>query len=192
MLKTIFDPFPEMVTERLLLRQISNSDIEEVYFLRSDAGVMKYTGQQLAGSAQEILDYIAAHHALTANGEGIIWGISIKGKANLIGLISYRRFYREHFRGEVGYGLHPLFQGMGIMQEALSAVINFGFNTIGLHTIEANVDKDNAASIKLLEKNGFVKEAHYKENYFFEGKFIDSVIYSLIDNSKAIEYYATI
>jgi ribosomal-protein-alanine N-acetyltransferase len=58
--------------------------------------------------------------------------------------------------------------------------------------VEANVDKDNTASIVLLERNNFVKEAHYKENYYFEGKFIDSVIYSLIDTSRDPSWYTAI
>ncbi len=66
------------------------------------------------------------------------------------------------------------------MQEALTAVLEYGFRTIGLHSVEANVDKENLASIRLLERNNFTREAHFKENYYFNGRFIDSVIYSLL------------
>jgi ribosomal-protein-alanine N-acetyltransferase len=67
------------------------------------------------------------------------------------------------------------------MSEAMDAVLNYGFNAMRLHSLEANVDPANAASIKLLEKKGFLKEAHLKENVFFNGRFIDSAIYSLIN-----------
>jgi ribosomal-protein-alanine N-acetyltransferase len=67
------------------------------------------------------------------------------------------------------------------MQEALLKVINYGFKVINLHSIEANVNPGNAASIKLLEKNKFVREAYFKENYFYNGKFLDTVIYSLLN-----------
>jgi ribosomal-protein-alanine N-acetyltransferase len=51
-----------------------------------------------------------------------------------------------------------------------------------LHSVEANVNPANNSSIKLLKKNKFVKEAHYKENYFYDGKFLDSAVYSLLSD----------
>jgi ribosomal-protein-alanine N-acetyltransferase len=67
------------------------------------------------------------------------------------------------------------------MNEALTEVLKFGFQTIGLHSVEANVNPKNAASIKLLIKNGFNREAYFRENYYFNGQFLDSEIYSLIN-----------
>jgi ribosomal-protein-alanine N-acetyltransferase len=72
------------------------------------------------------------------------------------------------------------------MTEAMDIVLDYGFNIMQLHSIEANVDPGNIASIKLLEKNGFVKEAHFKENLFFNGKFLDTVIYSLINPAEKV------
>jgi ribosomal-protein-alanine N-acetyltransferase len=66
------------------------------------------------------------------------------------------------------------------MSEALQAVINYGFTSIKLHSITANVNPNNQPSIRLLEKNGFVREGYYKENYYYNGKFLDSAIYSLL------------
>ena len=91
---------------------------------------------------------------------------------------------KEHYRAEIGYVLHPAQQGKGIMDEAIKAVLQYGFETMKLHSVEANVNPANTNSMKLLEKNGFVKEAYFKENYYYNGKFIDSVIYSLITPKK--------
>ncbi|HUM46715.1 MAG TPA: GNAT family protein, partial [Chitinophagales bacterium] len=89
----------------------------------------------------------------------------------------------EHFRAEIGYSLLPGYWGRGIMLESITAVIRFGFEILKLHSIEANVNPSNIPSIKLLERSGFVKEAHFKENYYFNGKFLDSAIYSLVTPS---------
>ena len=67
------------------------------------------------------------------------------------------------------------------MKEAMDAVLEYGFKEMKLHSIEANVDPGNQPSIKLLEKKGFIKEAHFKENMFFNGSFLDSAIYSLLN-----------
>ena len=63
----------------------------------------------------------------------------------------------------------------------MAAILKYGFNTLKLHSVEAIVNPDNMQSIRVLEKNNFVKEAHFKENYFHEGKFKDTVIYSLLN-----------
>jgi ribosomal-protein-alanine N-acetyltransferase len=68
------------------------------------------------------------------------------------------------------------------MHEALEIVLDYGFGKIKLHSVEANANPENAASIKLLERNGFIREGYFKENYFFNGKFSDSAIYSLLAN----------
>ncbi len=70
------------------------------------------------------------------------------------------------------------------MSEALEAVINYAFNTLKLHSIEANINPENNASRQLLIKAGFNKEAYFKENYYFNGHFIDSEIYSLIHKGR--------
>ncbi len=88
---------------------------------------------------------------------------------------------RNNVRAEIGYAMKPEYWGKGYIQEALIKVIYFGFNEFCLHSIEANVNPDNASSIKLLEKCGFKKEAYFKEDYFYNGKFLDSVIYSLLE-----------
>ena len=68
------------------------------------------------------------------------------------------------------------------MMEAAKKTIDFGFREMGLHSIEANINPNNLRSTKMLEKCGFVKEAHFRENYYYDGKFLDSVIYSLLNN----------
>jgi ribosomal-protein-alanine N-acetyltransferase len=75
----------------------------------------------------------------------------------------------------------PEHNGKGIVTEAIKAVIKYGFETLKLHSIGAVIDPENVASAKVLKKNGFVKEAHLKENEFFEGRYLDSVIYSLLN-----------
>lgn len=114
------------------------------------------------------------------NNESIIWAITQKEDSKLIGTICFWNIIKEHYRAEIGYSLLYDFQGKGIMQEAMSAVIKYGFEKMNLHSIEANVNPANESSIKLLERNDFIKEAYFKENYFYDGKFLDTAIYSLL------------
>ena len=64
------------------------------------------------------------------------------------------------------------------MTEALQICLQYGFQKMKLHSVEANINPGNKASMQLLESAGFEKEAYFKENYFYNGKFSDSIIYS--------------
>ncbi len=181
MLEVNFTPFPLIETERLLLRQVEMSDSNEVFFQRSDETILKYLDRAPAKSIDDASVFI---HSITESqnrNESITWGIELKSEKKLIGTISFWRLVKEHYRTEIGYVLHTKYQGKGLMQEAMMKILEYGFKEMKLHSVEANVNPDNSASIKLLVRNGFVKEAYFKENYFFDGKFLDSVIYSLIN-----------
>jgi len=172
-----FYPFPILSTQRLMLRQISNNDANEIFSLRSDKKVMQFIDRPLATSIEDAFQLI---QKMNDTNEGITWAITVKDDATLIGTIGYWRIIKEHYRAEIGYLLHPDFQGKGIMQEAMTEVLKYGFKKMKLHSVEANVNPGNLASIKLLERNNFIREAFFKENYYYNGKFLDSVIYSLL------------
>lgn len=182
MLNINFTPFPNLETDRLHLRRIINDDVNEIFALRSNKETMKHVPRPLAKSNEDAMEYITMVEEKIINNKGINWGISLKNTPKLIGIIGHYKLKPEHFRAEVGYMLLPEFHGKGIITEALKEVVKYGFNDMKLHSIEAIIDPKNLASEKVLQKNGFIKEAHFKENEFYDGRFLDTVIYSLLDN----------
>lgn len=183
MLQLSFSPFPVLTTSRLILKEIIPGDCNDIFTMRADKRIMQYIDRPLAKTVDDAKVLIQKITMSLASDEGITWGIFLKENPNLIGTIGYWRIDKENHRAEIGYMLHYDFQGKGLMQEAISTVIEFGFNNMKIHSIEANVNPSNSRSIKLLEKNNFIKEAYFKENYFSEGKFLDSAIYSLLRHS---------
>ena len=181
MLTINFSPFPNLETERLLLRRVDSNDLKEIFALRSNADTMKYIPRPLVKTDEDALEHIAMIDTKIEANEGINWAITFKDDPKLIGIIGHYRIKPEHYRAELGYMLLPEYQGKGIISEAVKEAINYGFNVMKLHSLEAVIAPDNYASAKVLEKNGFVKEAHFKEYEFFEGRFLDSIIYSLIN-----------
>ena len=180
MLDLNFDPFPTIETERLILRAIKDTDANELFHLRSDKNVMQFIDRPLAETIDDALKLIKVISDGHTNKESITWAITLKDIPELIGTIGFWRIEKEHYRAEIGYLLNPAQQGKGIMQEAMKVVFQYGFEIMKLHSVEANVNPENTASIKLLEKNGFVREGYFRENYFYNGKFLDSAIYSLL------------
>lgn len=181
MLVLNFDPFPVLETERLVLRKFTPEDAADVYNLRSNEEAMKYIGKSLLRSVEEAEKLIAFYLKNITENANITWGISLKvGGNGLIGTIGYHTIDKDHYRAEIGYMIHPDLWGRGYMDEAISALLQCGFNDLGFHSIEAKVNPENEKSCKILLKHGFVKEAHFKENFCFQGKFQDTAIYSLV------------
>ncbi|MEO7121047.1 MAG: GNAT family N-acetyltransferase, partial [Ginsengibacter sp.] len=164
------------------LRKMTKKDTAEILRLRSDENVMKYIDRERAKSIQDAEIFLDRNTTSLDSNNGIMWAITLKETPEtLIGNIGYWRLIKEHYRAEVGYMLNPSFWKKGIMKEALDKVIFFGFNNMNLHSIEANINPGNEASAALLESTGFVKEAYFKEDFFFNGTFRDTVIYSRLD-----------
>ncbi|WP_338645158.1 GNAT family N-acetyltransferase [Flavobacterium sp. KS-LB2] len=181
MLTINFSPFPNLETERLLLRRVDSNDINEIFALRSNPETMKYIPRPLVKTDEDALEHIAMIDSKIDSDEGINWAITLKDNPKLIGIIGHYRIKPEHYRAEIGYMLLPEYQGKGIISEAVKEAVKYGFNVMNLHSIEAIIAPDNYGSAKVLEKNGFVKEAHLRENEFYEGRFLDTVIYSILN-----------
>ena len=179
MLQPNFTPFPELETERLLLRKLAMQDAAEIFFLRSDPAVLQHLGREPAASIKEAVDFIKSIEEFLMENKSILWGIALKeNPGTIIGSICFWNITREHYRSEIGYALHPNCWRKGIMKEAILEVLDYGFTTLGLHSVEARLTPANSASIAVLESTGFVKEAYFREDFFYKGKFEDTVVYS--------------
>ena len=180
MLSLHFNPFPVLETERLVLRNLTKEDKYDLFESRSNPTTMQYIPRPIAKTVDDVSQLIDIILGYTATNERINWAVTEKGNDKLIGFIGYPNFKHESLRAEIGYMLNPNYTGKGIAYEALKAIIDYGFNTIGLHSIEAIIRTENKASVKLIEKAGFVKEAHFKDYIFHNGQFYDEFVYSLI------------
>lgn len=179
-LNLIFDPFPTLKTDRLLLRKLELTDAKDYHEIRSNPKVLKYVARPLAQSLEDTIGVIERVYDTIEKQEGINWAICLKNSPKTIGTIGFYRTQAQHFRTEIGYELRPELWGQGIMSEAMQAVLDYAFFTMNFHSVEANIDPVNRRSENILLRNNFIKEAHFRENYFFEGKFTDSAIYSLL------------
>lgn len=181
MLTINFSPFPNLETERLLLRRVNSNDVKEIFALRSNPETMKYIPRPLVKTDEDALEHIAMIDSKIDSNEGINWAITLKDNPKLIGIIGHYRIKPESYRAEIGYMLLPEYQGKGIISEAVREAVKYGFQVMKLNSLEAIIDPENYASAKVLEKNGFIKEAHLKEYEFYEGRFLDTVIYSILN-----------
>ncbi len=180
MLELDFSSFPTLETQRLRLRELQESDAEDIHAMRSDESVMQFIGRARSTSSNDARELIERIQNEKTNTEAITWGITIKPDETLIGTIGLYRLKKEHFRGEIGYLLAKPFWGNGYMSESVVRVLKHAFESLGFHSIEADINPANSASKRVLDRAGFKLEGQLKESFYFDGKFYDSHIYSIL------------
>ena len=167
-----FTPFPDLTTERLKLRRMRTEDCNEIFFLRSDERILRYIGIQKAETLDDARKYIEKIDNGINNNESIMWAICLKNTDKLVGTICLWNLSTDKTKAEIGYMLHPDFQGRGLMQEAVAMVIDYGFKIMRLSCIDADVDPNNLRSVKVSERSGFT----------LTHKSPDTLIYSLMND----------
>jgi ribosomal-protein-alanine N-acetyltransferase len=161
------------------LREITGDDAEPLFRVCSDAEWLRYWGNAVHRTVDDTRMMIVQLKAAQQLGSQLRWAISVRGSDEAIGAVGFYRFLVPHYRAEATCEQARVVSGKGYMTEALGAVVRFGFEKLGLHTIEAGIDPRHKASLKLVERIGFVREGYLKENYFFQGYFYDTVLVAI-------------
>jgi len=177
-----FEVFPTLDTQRLRLVKPSSEHAETIYAIRTDQKVMRYMDTAMPSDINDIKSKFCEMDRDFESQKGFNWIIIDKTNPKVvIGFCSIWKIDHKNHRGEIGYTLESGHWGCGYAEEAVSAVLDFGFTSLGLHSVCANVNPDNARSIRLLQKLTFNLEATFREDYYFNGRFLDSHIYAILD-----------
>lgn len=164
MLQPDFTNFPVLHTNAFVLRKLSIEDADEIFQLRSNDEINKYINRQKANSIEDVLQYIDKIENNIKENKGLVWSVCYKGSNKLIGSACVFNINTENYSAEIGYELLPEFHGKKIIQEILPAIIKYMFEELHLNRIEAIVSEKNVKSIRLLEKNNFIKtDIKYEE-----------------------------
>jgi ribosomal-protein-alanine N-acetyltransferase len=174
-------PFPTLETARLVLREIVPEDVGALFEIHGDPMLMRWFGvdpiKDIAG-AEKIVAHFASWR--TQPNPGTRWGIQLKGEHHLSGTCGLFAWNRAWRKCTIGYELASAAHGKGYMQEALTAVLDWGFANMELNRVEAQVHPENAASIRSLSRLGFLPEGLLRELGFWRGEYHDMLQYSLL------------
>jgi RimJ/RimL family protein N-acetyltransferase len=172
----------ELTTKRLLLREVLISDIEHIHVLNSIPEVDKYNTLGLPKNMEEtealIMSLIIAQQEIPRT--RYIWLIEDESKI-FLGLIGMNLGKLKYFSGEVWYKLFPNQWGKGYATEALQSVLHFCFNDLKLHRIIAGCAIENKASMNVLQKVGFIKEAHHRKILPIRGNWVDNYEFAMLE-----------
>ncbi len=175
-----FASFPELQTPRLRLRQLRPSDADAMFAILSDAEVTRTFGLERFTLIEEAKQRIRAINAGFHQQASLRWAIVRAEENVLIGTCGYLYWKRPHHHAAVGYELARPFWRQGYMTEALTAVLRYGYTQMNLHRIEALVMPENSPSIQLLRRLGFQEEGLLREYGFWNGRFHDLLVFSLL------------
>lgn len=174
--------FPILETERLLLRELVEEDTQGVFNCFSNPDVTRFYGQDTLTHMGQAKEFIRLFEQNFNGKRGIRWGIQVKdGGEEIIGTIGFNLWSPKHKRAEIGYEIHPNHWRKGYAAEAVSKIVSFGFNELGLTRIGAVVFIENDASNALLTKLGFEKEGVLRNYMYQNGVPCDTNVYSLLN-----------
>jgi RimJ/RimL family protein N-acetyltransferase len=171
---------PVITTERVVLRWISEDDIDGLYDIFSDPQVMRYWSSppiENREAAAEMQREIAASNEANTM---LKWGLALRESNSVIGTTTLFNLNLDNGRAEIGYAMNRAHWGKGYMNEALKALVSHAFEVMNLRRLEADVDPRNAGSIRTLERLGFQREGFLRERWHVNGEIQDALFYGLL------------
>src|SRR5689334_8088472 len=172
--------FPTLETDRLLLRQLAAADAQDCFLFLSDEENIRYYDPAPMTQLEQAEESIERHRRRFAQHEALRWGITLKGENRVMGNGGYAWDADNHL-AVLSYILAKHYWNKGIMTEVLIAMIQFGYDNLSLHRIEAQVASTNLDYARLLEKLGFQEEGHLRDRQYVDNRFVDERMYALIN-----------
>lgn len=165
-------------TKRLILREITMNDWENIHIYTTSPEVTRYTAwgpnteQDTTAYIEQVLQTQQAYPR-----QQFDLAVCLKTDGTLIGGVNISI---EDTNAEIGYVMNPSYQGKGYAAEASLALLDLGFNTLNIHRIYAKCRPNNKASEKVMQKIGMQYEGMMREHWFYKGEFHDSLVYSML------------
>lgn len=173
---------PTLRAPRLTLRTLTEADVADVLAVFSDPLVLRYWDGPLMTTQQVAMQYIERIHYGFRRRELMQWGIADGATGAVIGTCTLTHLSATHQRAEIGFALRQARWRQGLGTEAVTTALDFAFDGLGLHRIEADVDPRNERSLRLLERLGFRREGHLRERYFMNGERQDAVMMAVLSD----------
>lgn len=173
----------ELETERVLLRRIQLSDLNFIHELHSLPETDQFNALGIPETIEEtksiIIPWIEQNELEIV--KNYTFAIQLKEGKKLIGLFGFKIGNEKYKRAEVWYKIHSNYWNKGYATEMLKRVIDFGFEDLKLHRIEAGCAVDNMGSIKVLEKAGMIREGRGRKVLPLKSGWSDNFEYAILE-----------
>jgi len=171
----------ELETSRLIMRPVTYGDRIEIFEYRSDTATNKYQGwiPKTIDDVESFIEKISKQ--INEPGTWFQFVIIEKETQKIVGDLGIHFLDSESKQVEIGCTLNKYFQNQGYATESIKRIIDYLFKELNKHRIITSIDPDNTNSIRLVERIGFRKEAHFVESLFINGKWVDDLVYAMIE-----------
>lgn len=177
--------FREVFGPRTVLSALAADGLSDMYEYSRDPRFYEYLEFRPHMSIDETAAYLEELRRRGADGTAYYWFIRLKSSMKVIGTFGVHSIDWRRRAAEIGYGLAPDFWGAGYFAEVLSIVLPYLFGDVGLHRIAATTIADNTASVKALERAGFVREGRLRDYYLYaDGRRADAVVLGALAPSR--------
>lgn len=180
----IVKQMPIIESDRLVLRELRLSDAENIFAYFSKDEVTLFYDLATFTSVDQATELIHIWKSRVEEGQGLRWAITLKGSDELIGTCGFHSMSIDNNRAEIGYEITPAYWGKGIASEAVQLMLDYGFNQLELHRIEAFIHPDHHVSRRVLLKNGMKTEGVLRDYFFEKGRYVDGELLAIITNKK--------
>ncbi len=176
----------EILTKRTRIRLIHFSDLDAIHNLHLLPETDEFNTLGIPKNSEEtksIIElWIKENNLLEIT--NYTFAIENKSDKTFIGLFGFKLWNKKHRRGEVWYKIHSKHWNKGFATEALVEMINFGFNKLNLHRIQAGCAVDNIGSIKVIEKAGMIREGRGRQILPLKSGWSDNFEYAILETDK--------
>ena len=169
----IFSHMPHLETPRLLLRPMRVCDTEDMFEYARDPEVTRYLlwrPHVNKDYTRRYLEYLAGRYRL---GEHYEWAMIHRESGRMIGTCGFARIDCANDCAELGYVLNPAYRGQGLVVEAATRVLEFGFCELELNRVEARYMVENLPSLRVMEKLGMRFEGVARASLLVKGLYRD-------------------
>ncbi len=179
--RKIFSDLPIITTDRLVLRKIVPEDLYDMYEYACEPEVSRFLLWSPHLNIMETrghIEYLQKQYRKSCCTD---WGVALKTNNKLIGTCGFSTVDFHNNKAEIGYVLSNKYRGRGYMREAVRAVMDVGFNRLGLNRIEARILEGNVSSEKLAESVGMSKEGTLRRALFIKGVYKTFSYYAITE-----------
>jgi len=173
------ETLPTLICSRVVLRELRASDAPSLFALLSTSDVARFVTappQSVDGFSR----FIAWAERQRAAGTYACFAVTLKGYDTAVGLFQVRETEAKFATAEWGFALGSTFWGTGIFQESAELVLEFAFDVLGVHRLEARVAVRNGRGIGALQKLGAVHEGILRKSFSRNGEFLDQALYAIV------------
>jgi RimJ/RimL family protein N-acetyltransferase len=172
---------PEIITPRLRLTAVVESDAAALFEYRSDPEVCRYQSWA-PGSLDDVQHFLDGLRSLAFDTPGTWFQLALRLRESdlLIGDLGVHVPVDEPRQAEIGFTVAPRHQGRGFGTEAVTALLGHLFGALGKHRVFASVDPRNEPSVALLERVGMRREAHFRESLWIKGEWVDDLVFGML------------